>query len=73
MQAYRDNVAIGLPVASTCDIGGIVRWGSRYDIYPGVGWYDWYSIPIAVWLGNIALDATQRAGLHAAMMGLPSA
>lgn len=66
VQAYRDNSAIGAGVATPVDIGGAVRWRSRYS-------GDSYFWPVAIRAGhvaNIALDATQRAALHASMMAL---
>ena len=71
IQAYRDNEAVGDPVSSTNNIGGTVRWGSRYSITGGA-WYDW---PVGIRAGHvakIALSATQRAKLHASMMALPA-
>ena len=69
MQAYRDNSAIGSAIDSGVNFGGTARWRSRYADASG-NWYDW---PVAVRAGhvaNVALDATQRAALHAAMMAL---
>lgn len=68
VQCYRDNSAAGSAVATSNNIGGTVRWRSRFA--DASGWYDW---PVAIRAGhvaNVALDATQRAALHAAMMAL---
>lgn len=69
IQCYRDNSAISTPIATANNIGGTTRWRSRQDT-DGISWYDW---PVAIRAGhvaNVALDATQRAALHTAMMAL---
>lgn len=68
IQCYRDSSAVGAAIATANNIGGAVRWRSRYA--DSGGWSDW---PVAIRAGhvaNVALDATQRAALHAAMMAL---
>ena len=69
IQAYRDNSAIGSAIDSGVNFGGTVRWRSRYIDNSGI-WYDWPVAFRAVHVANVALDATQRAALHAAMMAL---
>ena len=68
IQCYRDAVAHSTAITNGVDIGGAVRWRSRHaDIG---SWYEW---PVAIRAGhvaNVALNATQRAALHAAMMAL---
>jgi len=69
VQAYRDNVAIGSAVSSTVNITAPMRWRSRF-FGLSENWYEW---PVAIRAGhvaNVALDATQRAALHAAMAAL---
>ena len=69
IQCYRDNGAVGSAIVSNINIGGTTRWRSRYVDLTG-NWYDW---PVALRAGhvaNVALDATQRAALHTAMMAL---
>ena len=66
IQCYRDNSPIGSAASSTNNIGGAVRWRSHNNGTSSV----W---PVAIRAGhvaNVALDATQRAALHAAMMAL---
>jgi hypothetical protein len=65
VQAYRDNVAIGSAVSNTKDLGGSTTWRSSAG-----GAVPWAAAVSAGHVANIALDATQRAGLHASMMAL---
>jgi hypothetical protein len=70
LQAYRDNVAIGAAVASALDIGGVVRWRSRYAL--SGTWRDWVAPVPGAALYNIALSEAQGAALHTSLMALPA-
>lgn len=68
VRVYRDNVAIGSSYANSPDIAtaDATRWRANY-LNSGSFWAaELRSGHVA----NIALDATQRAGLHASMMAL---
>lgn len=64
-QAYRDNVAIGAVIVGTQDIGSTTRWRSHNNTTS-----TWAEALRAAHVADIALNATQRAALHAAMMAL---
>lgn len=68
VQAYRDGATVGGAVVGATDFnnGGVTRWRGAYTNNSA---WDWLAeVPLGA-VYNIALDATQRAGLLAAMGG----